>query len=119
MNTGQISFSTTPEASVARYLKSGSTLVTSVTSMPSSCDARRATASSGVSPGAGWPQNELVQTPGQVFLDRARRVTSTRPRSSTTWQLKARCSGVVVVCTVAFGVLPTGSPASSRRTTIS
>ncbi len=37
--------------------------------------ARRTAYGSG-SPGAGWPQNELVHTPGKVRLSRARRVTS-------------------------------------------
>jgi hypothetical protein len=45
----------------------------------SSRSARRTIASSIVSPGAGCPQNELVQTPGQVSFVMARRVTSTLP----------------------------------------
>ena len=36
--------------------------------------ARRRTASSRASPGAGWPHTEFVQTPGKVALPRARRV---------------------------------------------
>src|SRR3954452_1085504 len=87
--------------------------------MPSSCRPRRATASPMSSPGPGCPQKEFVQTPGQVRLPSARRVTRMRPASSRTWQEKARCSGVSVVCTSALGAVPMGRPSSSSRTTSS
>jgi hypothetical protein len=52
--------------------------------MPSSWFTLRTTASSIASPGDGWPQHVLVHTPGKVALDSARRVTSSRPDSSST-----------------------------------
>ena len=42
-------------------------------------DSRRRMAAGIDSPGRGWPQHVLVQTPGQVGLARARRVSSTSP----------------------------------------
>ena len=52
--------------------------------MPSSSLIRRRAASSRDSPGLGWPQHELVQTPGHVFFASARRVTMTSPRALNT-----------------------------------
>ena len=61
----------------------------------------------------------VVQTPGHARLPSARRVTSSRPSGPSTWQENARCSGVDVVCTVAFAAVPIGAPSSARRTTSS
>lgn len=81
VKTGQISFSTIPDASVARYANDGSShaMLPGSSTAPSSRIARRVIASSNPSPGAGWPQKLLLQTPGQVSLVSDRRVTSTRP----------------------------------------
>src|SRR5699024_7158814 len=69
-------------------------------------------------PGAGWPQNELVHTPGQVCLVKARRVSSSWP-SRTSHAEKAKCNGVSAVCTTTLFSVPAGWPFSSARTTTS
>src|SRR5699024_316971 len=79
----------------------------------------RTIASTGSSPGPGCPHTELVHTPPQVSLSSARRVSNTRPSSSTTWHENARCSGVCAVWMVALSAEPIGRPSSSRRTTSS
>lgn len=103
VNTGHISFSTTPDASVARYRKSGRTSDRPVSSSPSSSKACRSTASDHSSPGAGCPQKVLVHTPGHVALLRALRVTSTSPAVFSTWHEKPRCNGVSALCTDRLG----------------
>src|SRR5699024_2527727 len=117
VNTGHFSFSTMPEASTARYRKSGRTERMSRTSRPSSSRACREIASSKLSPRRGCPQKALVQTPGQVRLASERRVSSTAPSSRTRWQEKARWSGVCVEWTLARGASPDGVPSGSRRIT--
>ena len=79
--TGQISFSTMPDTSTARYRNSGRSGTSGPTVSPSSSRIRRRAASSRDSPARGCPQQEFVQTPGQVFLLSARRVSSTSPRA--------------------------------------
>ena len=51
-------------------------------STPSSNRSRRRIASSRSSPGAGWPQQVFVHTPGHVRFASARRVRSIRPSAS-------------------------------------
>ncbi len=86
--------------------------------MPSSSYVRRAAAAKGASPGYGWPQQVLDQTPGEWYLPSARRWSSSRPCSSKRNTENARCSWPGAWWAASFSAVPMVVPFSSTSSSM-